>query len=57
MKNNEKLLDYVSSKVIEKHKTCTQDQFDNGYFWAMKELQKLILKGEFDEDNQKIKTD
>ena len=48
---SEKLLDYVSEKVIEKHKTCLTDQFDNGYFWAMKELQELILKGEFD-DNQ-----
>lgn len=44
---NKKLLDYVSSKVIEKHATCLEDQFDNGYFWAMKELQELILKGEF----------
>jgi hypothetical protein len=49
---NEKLLDYVSSKVIEKHKTCWKSQFDNGYFWAMKELQLLILKGEFNNDNK-----
>jgi hypothetical protein len=48
---SEKLLDYVSEKVIEKHKTCLENQFDNGYFWAMKELQELMLKGEFD-DNQ-----
>jgi hypothetical protein len=41
-----KILDYVSEKIIEKHKTSLQDQFDNGYFWAMKELQSLILKGE-----------
>jgi hypothetical protein len=51
MINSEELLDYVSEKVIEKHKTCLENQFDNGYFWAMKELQSLILKGEFD-DNQ-----
>jgi hypothetical protein len=44
-----KILDYVSEKVIEKDKTCLQDQFDNGYFWAMKELQSLILKGDFHE--------
>ncbi len=44
-----KILDYVSEKVIEKHKTCLHDQFDNGYFWAMKELQSLILKAEFHE--------
>ncbi len=49
---NKKLLDYISDKAIEKHKTCLQDQFDNGYFWAMKELQSLILKGEFQDDNQ-----
>jgi hypothetical protein len=39
----EKLLNYVSNKVIEKHKTCLINQFDNGYFWAMKELQEFIL--------------
>ncbi len=44
-----KILDYVSEKVIEKHKTCLKDLFDNGYFWAMKELQSLILKGKFHE--------
>lgn len=41
------ILDYVSDKVIEKHKTCLTDPFDNGYFWAMKELQSLIIDGEF----------
>jgi len=47
--NSEKLLSYVSEMVIEKHKTCLTDQFDNGYFWAMKELQEMLLKGKFDE--------
>ena len=43
------LLDYISTKVIEKHKTCLTDQFDNGYFWAMKDLQEKILIGGFDD--------
>jgi len=42
----EKLIEYVSDKIIEKHKTCLSDKFDNGYFWAMKELQQLLLKKE-----------
>jgi len=44
-----KILGYVSEKVIEMHKTCLTDEFDNGYFWAMRELQDLILKGDFHE--------
>lgn len=47
----EKILEYVSSMVIEKHKTCLIDQFDNGYFWAMKELQEKIIKGEFNNND------
>lgn len=43
----DRLLKYVSEKVIEKYNTCRENQFDNGYFWAMKELQSLLLKGEF----------
>lgn len=27
-----KILEYVSEKVIEKHNTCLTDQFYNGYF-------------------------
>lgn len=34
--------EYVLKKVKEKHKTCLVDQFDNGYFWAMKELQEFM---------------
>lgn len=48
----DKLLEYVSEKVHEKHKTCLKDQFDNGYFWAMKELQELILKKHFEKNNE-----
>lgn len=33
---------FVDSKVSEKHKTCLTDQFDNGYFWAMKDVQQII---------------
>lgn len=45
-----KLINYVSDKVIEKHKTCLEVHFDNGYFWAMKELQELLLKGKFNKN-------
>lgn len=43
----EKLIEYLADKITEKHKTCLSDQFDNGYLWAMKELQILLLKKEF----------
>jgi ribosomal protein S17E len=46
----QQLLEYIANKVIEKHETCLTDEFDNGYFWAMKELQSLLLKGEFDDN-------
>ncbi len=39
-----KILDYVTAKIIEKHGTCLVSQFDNGYFWAMKEMQEFLLK-------------
>ena len=42
--DDQKILEYVCDKVIEKHKTCLTDLFDNGYFWGMKELQSFILK-------------
>jgi hypothetical protein len=45
----DKLLKYVSDQVSEKHKTCLTDMFDNGWFWAMKELQSMLLIGEFHE--------
>jgi len=38
------LEEYVDQKVREKHKTCLTDDFDNGYFWAMKGVQEFIKK-------------
>jgi len=35
---------YLDEKIKEKHKTCLTDQFDNGYFWALKELQEFMHK-------------
>ncbi len=35
---------YVDEKIKEKHITCLTDDFDNGYFWAMKELQELLFR-------------
>lgn len=50
--NVRKILEYVGDNVIEKHKTCLTNTFDNGYFWAMKELQSFILKEcDFEEDS------
>ena len=42
------LEEYVDQKVREKHKTCLTDDFDNGYFWAMKGVQEFIKKNKND---------
>lgn len=36
------LNEYIEHHINEKHKTCTQNDFDNGYFWAMKDLQQFL---------------
>lgn len=46
------IIEYVSDQVIEKHKTFLKDQFDNGAFWAMKELQILLLKSIIEPEEQ-----
>ena len=33
---------YLQTKINEKHKTCLTDEFDNGYFWALKDIQEFI---------------
>lgn len=43
-KPQEKLEEYVDRMVKEKHKTCLTDQFDNGMFWAYKDIQKRLLE-------------
>lgn len=35
---------YVDAKVQEKHKKCLIEQFENGYFWAMKDMQTVLAK-------------
>lgn len=35
---------YVDDMVKEKHKTCLTNQFDNGMFWAYKDIQGKIDK-------------
>lgn len=36
------LVKYVDDMVVEKHKTCLYDQFDNGMFWAYKDIQQKL---------------
>jgi len=45
------LLHLIGDQIIEKHKTCLTDQFDNGYFWGCKDMQSFILK-EFKEHKE-----
>lgn len=47
-----KLDEYVLMKVKEKHETCLIDDYDNGYFWAMKELQAVLHLFELSEDHE-----
>ena len=45
-----KLNDFLESKRHEKHKTCLTDQFDNGYFWAIKDIEAYIQELEKEHD-------
>ena len=38
----ERIEQFVDLKVKEFHKTCLTDTFDNGRFWAFKEMQEFI---------------
>lgn len=36
------LNEYIEFQIKEKHKMCRENDFDNGYFWAMKDLQQFL---------------
>jgi hypothetical protein len=38
----EEVEEYNEEKLKEKYKTCTTSEFDNGYFWATKDLQQQL---------------
>jgi hypothetical protein len=38
----EELEKYVDCKIKELHKNCLTDQFDNGGFWAYKDIQQKL---------------
>ena len=42
----EDLEEYVDQKVKEKHKTCLTSDFDNGQFWAYKDIQQKIINSQ-----------
>ncbi|MCK9355148.1 MAG: hypothetical protein M0P59_13470 [Gallionella sp.] len=44
VKQKKELMDKIYEKVKLYHKTCLTDDFDNGKFWAYKEMQEFILK-------------
>lgn len=37
-----KLIKYVDEQIKILHKTCTKNDYDNGKFWAYKDIQKWI---------------
>lgn len=43
----EDLEKFLEDKINEKHKTCLTDMFDNGYFWALKDIQRFIEEVKF----------
>ncbi len=52
MNDLEKLEQYVNIKVKEFHKTCLYDLFDNGCFWAFKEVQAFIIHLKLENGNE-----
>src|SRR5438093_1301731 len=38
----ERIEQFIDFKVKEFHKTCLTNEFDNGRFWAFKEMQEFI---------------
>jgi hypothetical protein len=51
----EKLKEYLETKRLEKHKTCLESQFDNGYLWAIKDLESFIRDEELTKPEPKYK--
>lgn len=49
MIDKEKLLNFISKKWKPHHKKSLEDQFENGMFWALKEIWEDVKVGTFDE--------
>ena len=44
------LKSYLEEKRHEKHKTCLTDLFDNGYFWAIKDMESFMQEIDIPEE-------